>query len=428
MMRRSTTNRLVSAVLLGLSLLSSTASTTQKPAPNPWIGKRIITRYGTVLRVGGQVVDDEKRSVNLALSGRDRRAFRIYRVQQTKGPWLWLVAEVEGVSGWVKIGDVIPFDQAIDNFTAEIRANPGSSENYSNRGFVRREKGEYDIAIADYNEAIRLDPKDASVYHNRGNAWSDKKEFDKAIADFTEAIRLDPKLVLAYYNRGNAWSDKKEFDKAIADFTEAIRLDPKLALAYNNRGIAWKAKKEFDKAIADYGEAIRLDPKDAWAYNNRGNASGAKKERDKAIADYTEAIRLDPKDAAAYNNRGWAWHAKQEFGKAIADYGEAIRVDPKLASAYSNRAWLWATCPDTKFRDGKRAVKSATRGCELSEWKGAKNIGMLAAACAEAGDFDSAVKWQEKANGMYEDSESKEKGRTRLDLYRAKKPYRETSL
>jgi Tfp pilus assembly protein PilF len=360
MMRRSTTNRLVSAVLLGLSLLSSTASTTQKPAPNPWIGKRIITRYGTVLRVGGQVVDDEKRSVNLALSGRDRRAFRIYRVQQTKGPWLWLVAEVEGVSGWVKIGDVIPFDQAIDNFTAEIRANPGSSENYSNRGFVRREKGEYDIAIADYNEAIRLDPKDASVYHNRGNAWSDKKEFDKAIADFTEAIRLDPKLVLAYYNRGNAWSDKKEFDKAIADFTEAIRLDPKLAVAYNNRGIAWKAKKEFDKAIADYGEAIR--------------------------------------------------------------------VDPKLASAYSNRAWLWATCPDTKFRDGKRAVKSATRGCELSEWKGAKNIGMLAAACAEAGDFDSAVKWQEKANGMYEDSESKEKGRTRLDLYRAKKPYRETSL
>ena len=104
-----------------------------------------------------------------------------------------------------------------------------------------------------------------------------------------------------------------------------------------------------------------------------------------------------------------------------------IRLDPKLAPAYVNRAWLWATCPDAKYRDGKRAVESATRACELSEWKFAVFIDALAAAYAEAGDFEAAVKWQTKANGLYAAAGARAKGEERLKLYREKKPYRETN-
>jgi hypothetical protein len=289
MMRRSTTIRLVSAAVLGLSLLSLAACSRPAPTPDSWIGRRVITAHDTVPKVGGPVVDDEIVSINLALSWRDRRLFHIYRVQQTKGRWLWLVAEKEGMSGWVKTADVIPFDQAIDYLTAEIQANPGSSGDYSNRGFIWHAKGEHDSAFADYNEAIRLNPKNTSAYNGRGKTWS--------------------------------------------------------------------GKKEYDKAIADYAVAIRLGPNDA--------------------------------------------------------------------GAYSNRAWLLATCPDAKFRDGVRAIESATRACELSRWKDGSTLDTLAAACAEAGDFDAAVRWQEK--GMLTNPEAREAYRTRLNLYRAKKPYRETS-
>jgi tetratricopeptide (TPR) repeat protein len=320
-----------------------------------WVGKRVITHYGAVLQIGNQVVDDEKRSENLAVSGKESSQFRVYRVDQVNGNWLWLKAEKEGVQGWVKVEFVIPYDQAIDYFTNQIRANPNQSSSYIRRGNVWSEKGEYDIAIGDFNEAIRLDPSNEAAFNNRGNAWSKKKEHDKAIADYSEAIRLDPKF----------------------------------ATAFTNRGSDWEAKKEYDKAIADYSEAIRLDPRFATAFTKRGNA----------------------------------WSKKKEYGKAIADYNEVIRLNPKYSDGYNGRAWLWATCRDERFRDAKKAVESATRACELSEWKAAYDLDTLAAAYAEAGNFDKAVEWETKAIQLSTDTERYQE---RLRLYKDNKPYRQT--
>jgi tetratricopeptide (TPR) repeat protein len=124
------------------------------------------------------------------------------------------------------------------------------------------------------------------------------------------------------------------------------------------------------------------------------------------------------------HNRGYAWSAIGEFDRAIADYNEAIRINPEGAWPYGARAWLWATCRSDKIRDGKNAVESATRACELCDWKDANAISALAAAHAEAGDFESAVKWQSKAIELATDEKNKDDYRTRLKLYQEKKPYR----
>ena len=357
-----------------------------------WVGKRVITHYGAVLQIGNQVVDDEERTTNLAISGKERSILRVYRVEHVNGNWLWLKAENRGVEGWVKAEFVIPYDRAVDYFTNQIRANPNEGQWYNYRGTVWGLRGEYDIAIADFNEAIRLDPGNEDAFNSRGIARRHKNDFDKAIADHNDAIRLNPKFSLAFMGRGLVWSQKKDYENAIADYSEAIRLDPKYAAAFIGRGWVWSQKKEYDKAIADDDEAIRLEPKYALAFSNRGIARCNKK----------------------------------EYDKAIVDYSEAIRIDPNFASAYNSLAWLWATCPERKFRDGKKAVESATRACELSEWKDANRLETLAAAYAESGDFTKAIEWQEKANKLYTDPDARKKGEERLMLYKGKRPYRET--
>jgi tetratricopeptide (TPR) repeat protein len=154
-----------------------------------------------------------------------------------------------------------------------------------------------------------------------------------------------------------------------------------------------------------------------------------KKDYDKAIKDFDEAIRLDPQFATTFALRGNAWFAKKDYDKAIKDFAEAIRLDPKDARAFNSRAWLLATCPDAKYRDGKKGVESAMKACELSGWQDPTYLGNLAAAYAETGDFENAVKWQKKAFEFpsygRDHKDTAELGRQLLRLYENKKPYRD---
>ncbi len=70
-------------------------------------------------------------------------------------------------------------------------------------------------------------------------------------------------------------------------------------------------------------------------------------------------------------------------------------------------------------------MESANRACELTDWKEPAIIDTLAAAHAEAGDFDSAARWQSKAIAYLSDEKQKTDFRTRLKLYQERKPFHE---
>jgi tetratricopeptide (TPR) repeat protein len=85
---------------------------------------------------------------------------------------------------------------------------------------------------------------------------------------------------------------------------------------------------------------------------------------------------------------------------------------------------FYATCFDARFQDGTKAVEDATQACELTGWKNALEIQVLAACYAETGNFDKAVEWQTKARNMVSEKD-KADYQARLNLFEAHKPYRE---
>lgn len=204
-------------------------------------------------------------------------------------------------------------------------------------------------------------------------------------------------------------------EPAVAQEPGATNNEPKSAADFIKRGNSWRAKGDLDRAIADFDAALSVDPRSAAALANRASARVTKAEFELAIADANRAIELNPKLAAAFVIRGNARRGAQPEA-AIADYLQAIEIDPKLALAYNQLGWVLATAEQPAVRDGRRAVESALKACELSEWKNAAFIDTLAAANARAGDFANAVKWQKKAMDDPKRA-SDDKAAQRLHLY-----------
>ena len=166
------------------------------------------------------------------------------------------------------------------------------------------------------------------------------------------------------------------------------------------------------------------ESRDAKFYNNRGAAYGEKGQYDQAISDFNRAIEINQRYTMAYNNRGIVYRLKGRYDQAISDFNKAIGINPLDPEAYNNLAWLFATAKDRGFRNGKKAVELALKACELSDWRKAEYLDTLAAGYAGTGDFDSAVKWQEKALG-YSKSPRPSELQQRLNFYREHKPWLE---
>jgi hypothetical protein len=103
------------------------------------------------------------------------------------------------------------------------------------------------------------------------------------------------------------------------------------------------------------------------------------------------------------------------------------RMPQWLAQSYLDLSELYSTCPEDRFRDGKRALDYAQKAGEMYKWKYPVCFQALAAAYAENGDFDSAVLCQFAAVDLAPQA-SKNDYHTRLELYAKGKPYRRPSL
>ncbi len=347
----------------------------------------------------------------------------IYTVDSKLGSFLLRGYQAEGRHDYTS---------AISFYTAALKAGPEAritAAIYNMRGQVYLWNRDLERALQDANESIRLEPTLVDGYEIRGLVYRRKGECDRAIDQYNSAIRLKPDSVQLYVDRGVAYSDKGEEQRAISDYNEAIRRNPNQTDAYVDRGVSYDALKQFDKALADYNKVIRLDPaggKDATTYLNRATLFQEMGDFDRAIRDCNEYIHRRPRDPMAYSNRGHTFSAKREYKRALADLETAERLEPSNPKYLNNVAWLRATCIDDSTRSGKEAVQEALEACRLAGWANAKYLDTLAAAYAEAGEFEKAVEYERRAlERKPPANDPRPEYKARLSLYQTHKPFRD---
>lgn len=302
-------------------------------------------------------------------------------------------------------------------------------ENLIRDADIAARRKHYDAEISKLSAALDLARDERTrgyVCYLRANAYRRKNDFARAMQDANEAVRLFPKLSPAFIVRGRLYDERGEHDKAIADFDRALQLNPYSVTAKFQRAIAYGEKHDSRRSLAENSEILRLVPGNAATHYNRGVDYAALGQFDKALADYNEAIRLQPQTGQNYYGRGQLFARQKKYAEAAADFATALRKGINDDKVLNSIAWTRATFPDVSLRNAKQAIQLATKACEKTNWQNSDYLDTLAAAYAEAGAFDLAIKYQTQSLASKSMRLETLKGKEeRLRLYQEHEPYRE---
>lgn len=345
------------------------------------------------------------------------------------------------------LADLEKYDEALTDLNKAIELDSDNATTYELKSIVLTRMKKYDEALATLDQALKLVPKSITPWLQKRLIHLLQKKLDDAIEDLNRAVALDPSNAKVILLRSALYLEKGEKEKALADTQEAVQLLPKHPVALRAYAAILAEMGKYDEALVQLEKVRKLEPNDPTSTMQIGMIYAVQKRSNKAIEIYSEFLKEHPDETNITRGQDGAFvtttpaittevlsnilyaraNAYLNMGKqteAVADYEKAYKDLSKNSGLLNNFAWVLATSPDEKLRDGKRAVDMATQACELTEYKQSHILSTLAAAYAETGDFDNAIKWSTKSEEIGSEDHA-EDYKKELASYKAHKPYRE---
>lgn len=255
-------------------------------------------------------------------------------------------------------------------------------------------------------------------------------------ADLTSTARLKEIAMIRMATAKTAHAQKLLIagDRAGARqfLEEALATKPDFAPALTGWAMIVLAEGDASAARARFEQALAADEMYVPALLNLAMLEGNTGQLDMAIERCRSVLAIEPQNAQAQLCMANCAAKLGDFTQAVEHFQALLRRTPHHPDGINNLAWLRATCPDPQFRDGAEAVRLAESLVAVPEKATASNWDTLAAAYAEAGQFDRAVASAKKAlaaamAAQGADTTNIERIRGRLESYRRGEPYREPS-
>jgi tetratricopeptide (TPR) repeat protein len=249
-----------------------------------------------------------------------------------------------------------------------------------------------------------------------------------SVALYQHTVKVTDQNYVILNNLGYELAIRNRLDEAEQLFRKVLSIKKDFPEAHQQLALALESKSQYEEALFHYREAARLNPQWAAPYAGLGNLYWLKRQTNDALQAYETSLRLFSKDRVALFQYGSILLAQGRTGEALARYREALSLKPDWAELMNNLAWIYATNPDPKFRDGSEAVRLAEGACGLTKGTNVLFIGTLAAAYAEAGQFDAAEKSAVEAIRLalsQGNPNLADTNRQLLAIYQKKQAYRE---
>jgi tetratricopeptide (TPR) repeat protein len=253
-------------------------------------------------------------------------------------------------------------------------------------------------------------------------------EFVNIAADGIEEIQVPAVQLYKLMDQAMQLEEKGENDQALNIWKQAVTMEPDNAKAQNGLGISLYVHGDTQAAFEHLRRAVQINPLSVENHYVLGKFLLEQDHPDEALGEFQAAVSIRQHYVPGEEGAASAYQALGDLPAALAYWRKAHLIDPSSVSATTGLAWLLATAPNASLRNAPEALSLAESANRLASTDDPDVFDTLGAAYAENGQFANAIAAARHALDLAVARKSTKMAaaiRGRLQLYEAKKPFRE---
>jgi tetratricopeptide (TPR) repeat protein len=278
-----------------------------------------------------------------------------------------------------------------------------------------------------WSRVVALDPDSYAGNLGLAEAWSAADRFAEALPRYERAIALEPRAKDAYLLLGETKNEKGDAAGAALLFSHALELDSASVPAMVGLASASERMGAIPEALDLYERAVRLAPRDVRARMGLGGMYLGFARQAEALREFEAVIEIVPGYPRGYLGAATSLRSLSRYVEAVEVLQAGLTRCPNDVALLNLLALTLATAPDDRVRNGASAISIAEQACAVRPPASHEVRATLAAAYAEAGRFEDALRESRRAAAdasAAHDEHSVAENRRRSDLYGKGEPLR----
>ncbi len=292
------------------------------------------------------------------------------------------------------------------------------------RAVAAAAEGDHERAIELYEEILATNETDEEAHFRLAGSLLVIGEDERAERQLRRTIALNPEHGPAHYALSMFLNRAGRSTESAAHLERAADLMPDNLSWRLQRAQMRAASGNRAGAIEELEQIVALDPGMVAARRMLSAVLVGAGRTEEAAVQLQALVALTPDDLQARFNLGLMHFESGRYAEARLTLDETLGRFPGDVATRHLLARLLAVSPDDAVRDGARAVELAQS--VVDEQPALDHLETLAMAMAEAGRFDDAVTWQQRALEAERQAAGGNSPQRldRLALYRARQPLR----
>ena len=286
--------------------------------------------------------------------------------------------------------------------------------------------GDIDRAERLYRQIMSDDSACAEAHKGLGDTLMARGKIAESMESYRRALALKPGYREAHANLGEALRAAGDTEGAMRELRKALEMLPDGVAHGALAGVLLRQGK-LAEALEHYRQAVALTPYSAAARNNLAAVLMETGYVNEAVEHLRAALEADPNYGKAHGTLGQALWRKGDYAGAARHLRKSMELGNSPPIVQSTLAMVLATAPDAALRNAQEAVALAEEACRITAGQRAFDLEALAAAYAEAGRFDEAVKIAQNARERAISAGSRRQGdriSRQIEAYAARRPWR----